>query len=203
VVNHKGSGDYFISSALAPFKQWRVMIGANLWNWRVFNWFFNTVGIPIPREHEAHRGRVEAVKNSKNFLNSSGKTFLIVFPEGTRNRDKTIPLLPFRHGAFAIACELGIPIIPVVVIGAERWRLPGQQNTTSFKRKRNFSFKKLVLNMISFVKRLFKEGINPTLVGVYYLDPISTIGRNTDEVLRETFTKMEEKYVQVISKMAV
>jgi 1-acyl-sn-glycerol-3-phosphate acyltransferase len=44
---------------------------------------------------------------------------IVVAPEGTRNKtDQT--LLPFQKGAFRIAVETGIPIMPMAVIGADK-----------------------------------------------------------------------------------
>jgi len=47
----------------------------------------------------------------------SGTSFLI-FPEGTRSPDGR--LLPFRRGAFAMAIEAGVPVVPVACSGAHR-----------------------------------------------------------------------------------
>lgn len=44
---------------------------------------------------------------------------LIIFPQGTRNRQTT---LPFKDGAFNLAAELGVPILPVsIVISDDLW----------------------------------------------------------------------------------
>jgi 1-acyl-sn-glycerol-3-phosphate acyltransferase len=43
---------------------------------------------------------------------------VIVFPEGTRSR--TGDLLPFKKGAFTLATEAAVPVIPTVVIGSSR-----------------------------------------------------------------------------------
>lgn len=40
---------------------------------------------------------------------------LTIFPEGTRSRDGQ--LLPFRKGAFYLAMETGVPVVPVVLRG--------------------------------------------------------------------------------------
>jgi len=40
---------------------------------------------------------------------------LFVFPEGTRNGDKNLSMLPFKKGAFHVAIETGLPVLPVVV----------------------------------------------------------------------------------------
>lgn len=40
---------------------------------------------------------------------------VLVFPEGTRSPDGSGSLLPFRRGAFEIACRAGVPIIPLLM----------------------------------------------------------------------------------------
>jgi 1-acyl-sn-glycerol-3-phosphate acyltransferase len=48
---------------------------------------------------------------------AEGKS-IVVFPEGTRS--KTGQLQPFKRGAFVIACEGEIPIVPVIIHGGSR-----------------------------------------------------------------------------------
>ena len=50
---------------------------------------------------------------------------LIVFPEGTRSTRGE--LLPFMKGAFRIAIDTGLPILPVVIEGTERVSRPGSR----------------------------------------------------------------------------
>jgi 1-acyl-sn-glycerol-3-phosphate acyltransferase len=40
---------------------------------------------------------------------------VMIFPEGTRS--KTAELLPFKDGAFRLAIEAGVPILPLAVSG--------------------------------------------------------------------------------------
>jgi len=42
---------------------------------------------------------------------------VVVFPEGTRSQDGS--LAPFREGAFRLAIELGVDIVPLAVAGTE------------------------------------------------------------------------------------
>jgi 1-acyl-sn-glycerol-3-phosphate acyltransferase len=44
---------------------------------------------------------------------------IVVAPEGTRN-DSTETLLPFQKGAFRLSVDLGIPILPMAIIGADQ-----------------------------------------------------------------------------------
>jgi long-chain acyl-CoA synthetase len=49
---------------------------------------------------------------------------LLVFPEGTRSIDGHVQ--PFKKGAAILACELGVPIVPVGIRGAfEAWARGG------------------------------------------------------------------------------
>ena len=48
----------------------------------------------------------------------AGGTSVLFFPEGTRN--PTGKMLPFKKGAFRMALDLGLPILPVTITGTRR-----------------------------------------------------------------------------------
>jgi len=48
---------------------------------------------------------------------------LVIFPEGTRSRDAQ--MLPFKKGAFRIAIENDLPVVPVTLTGTDRAWKPG------------------------------------------------------------------------------
>jgi 1-acyl-sn-glycerol-3-phosphate acyltransferase len=50
---------------------------------------------------------------------------LIVFPEGTRSDSGE--MLPFKKGAFRIAIDTGLPVLPVVIEGTDRISKPGSK----------------------------------------------------------------------------
>jgi len=57
-------------------------------------------------------------KQDMNFYGDEAKakgTKLIVFPEGTRNSKRNYELLPFKKGAFHVALDGNLPILPVVI----------------------------------------------------------------------------------------
>jgi len=60
-------------------------------------------------------------KTSHEDMNKLGEevresgTKLIVFPEGTRNSSKGLKLLPFKKGAFHVALDANLPILPIVI----------------------------------------------------------------------------------------
>ena len=53
---------------------------------------------------------------------------VFIFPEGTRSNAEEPMLLPFKKGAFHLAIQAKVPIVPVVsgcywgVLGAREWR---------------------------------------------------------------------------------
>ncbi len=198
IMNHRGAGDYFIVTCISLFRQWMVMIGANLLKWQfVFRWFFSAVGIIIKREAEAESERTGAVYKAKTFLRSLKKAFLIVFPEGTRNRDPKKAIMPFKLGAFKIACDLNIPVIVVIAVGSDDWRRSGPQDTTSYKNKKDRAKEERKSFFVQFkrlVNRIFKEGINPTIVRVIVLGKVETIGKTPEQVSDEAYKMMEAGY---------
>ena len=55
----------------------------------------------------------KAINNAGEMARKSG-TSIWVFPEGTRNRKRDGSMLPFKKGAFHVAVNGRIPIVPVV-----------------------------------------------------------------------------------------
>jgi 1-acyl-sn-glycerol-3-phosphate acyltransferase len=80
----------------------------------VYGWMAKRFGnIPVP--HSPKRSDVQAMKERCRAALDSGVS-LIAFPEGTRTL--TGRLGAFRPGVFRIARELGVPIVPMSVVGA-------------------------------------------------------------------------------------
>lgn len=194
VLNHLSSGDYFVAALLPMFRNWRVMIGANLWKWKIFHWFFNAVGIPIERERniEAAHKREEAVGDSKMFLQYNRKAILEIFAQGTRERDPKKGVVGFKNGAFRIACELEYDVVPITIIGTDRWRSPWLQETATQKGKKHNISKWIILSLYQF----FKTGINPTIVTIVHGNPISSIGKTSEQLCLEVENVMNSTYLR-------
>lgn len=66
---------------------------------------------------ELHRGRsesrIEALGEIKDRL--AKKVSVMIFPEGTRSKGQD--LLPFQNGAFRVAVDAGVPILPLALAG--------------------------------------------------------------------------------------
>ncbi len=190
VINHLSSGDYFLAAVLALFRNWRIMIGTNLWKNPFLSWFFDLVGVPINREEGAEKKRAEAISISKTFLSSNKKGIIGVFSQSTRERVPEEGIRGMKIGAFKIACDLGLKIVPVVLLNTNKWRRPGEQDKSNNKDKKSNFLNKF----LSFAKQYYMTGINPTFAKVIYCKPISSKGKTPSELLDETQLLMDKVY---------
>ena len=79
-----------------------------------------TIGI-IEIDRQAGGSSRQAINDGVKIAAERGYS-LLVFPEGTRSRSGE--LLPFKKGAFRIAIDTGLPLLPVVIEGTDRVQKP-------------------------------------------------------------------------------
>ena len=79
--------------------------------------FFKTIDIPVNRSSKISAFR--AYKKAEEFL-QHGRS-LVIFPEGKIDDEYPPKLHPFKKGAFRLAKENNVPILPVVIHDA--WQL--------------------------------------------------------------------------------
>jgi 1-acyl-sn-glycerol-3-phosphate acyltransferase len=78
----------------------------------VMGWMMRMAGdVSVTRSDRS--SRVEAVELCRDRL--AKNVSVMIFPEGTRS--KTVDLLPFKDGAFRLAVEAQLPILPMAVAG--------------------------------------------------------------------------------------
>lgn len=82
-----------------------------------------TIGI-IEIDRQAGGSSRQAINEGVAIAAERGYS-LLVFPEGTRSRSGE--LLPFKKGAFRIAIDTGMPLLPVVIEGTDRVQRPGRK----------------------------------------------------------------------------
>jgi len=76
-------------------------------------------------DRTSRRSQLMAIKDGMRWL--EGGIHLCTFPEGTRAKDGRI--LPFKNGAFKMAQKVGVPVIPLSIIGSHdahpsNWMFP-------------------------------------------------------------------------------
>jgi lysophosphatidate acyltransferase len=59
------------------------------------------------------KGAIAAFDNAANEMKVERQSVMI-FPEGTRSHSRTPVLLPFKKGAFHLAVQAQVPIVPII-----------------------------------------------------------------------------------------
>jgi 1-acyl-sn-glycerol-3-phosphate acyltransferase len=113
VANHQSALDILLLSRLPREMKW--MAKQSLFRVPWVGWMFTIAGDIAVRRGDAESGGL-ALRKAKAYL-ARGMNVMI-FPEGTRSVKGT--LLPFKSGAFRLAIEAGVPVLPVAVSGTAR-----------------------------------------------------------------------------------
>jgi 1-acyl-sn-glycerol-3-phosphate acyltransferase len=118
VVNHLSFFDGYFMAAM-PFFDLTFAVGA--WPFRMY-WYtaFMRMARYIDVENDAWEDAVATCRRAAS--NGGAVTF---FPEGHRSR--TGRLQPFYSGAFRMAIETGLPVVPVLVTGTDVLLPPGSR----------------------------------------------------------------------------
>ncbi len=112
VANHKSLADVFLL-CLLPWEM-KFLSKDSIFRIPLLGWQMRTSrDIPIERgNRDSAKQAIEAMRERLTRGSS-----VIVFPEGTRSADGSIA--PFREGAFRLAIELGVDVVPLAVAGTE------------------------------------------------------------------------------------
>lgn len=147
VGNHFSQADPPIISWVPWEMKWVAKIG--LFRLPVAGWLLRMSG-DIPVDRRSKKSRAEAVNKAKDYL--SKECSVMLFPEGTRSRDGQVHR--FSDGAFRLAIEEGVPVLPIAIDGTHE-ALP--KHTIWFEP-------------------------NPETIRVKVLEPVSTDGYSRDDV---------------------
>jgi 1-acyl-sn-glycerol-3-phosphate acyltransferase len=110
VSNHESLADIFLISHLPWEMKW--LSKESNFQIPVMGWLMRLAGDVSVRRSDA-TSRVEALEACRERLGQ--RVSVMIFPEGTRST--TGDLLPFKDGAFRLAVESGVPILPIAVAG--------------------------------------------------------------------------------------
>jgi 1-acyl-sn-glycerol-3-phosphate acyltransferase len=112
VANHRSMADVFLL-CLLPWEI-KFLSKDSVFRIPLLGWLMRTAGdIPLSRgDRDSARAAIEQMRGRL----TEGAS-VIVFPEGTRSADGS--LAPFREGAFRLALELGIDVVPLAIRGTE------------------------------------------------------------------------------------
>lgn len=111
VVNHQTELDVLLLGAIWPL-HCSVTAKKSLRNIPFLGWFMTLSGaVFIDRVDRAQA--MKAFEGASRDMRDKQQS-VVIFPEGTRSYSAEPMLLPFKKGAFHLAVQAGVPIIPVV-----------------------------------------------------------------------------------------
>ena len=110
VSNHESYADIFLISYLPWEMKW--LGKKTLFNIPVMGWVMRMAGdVPLVRGNR--ESAVGALARCRDRL--AKRMSVMIFPEGTRSA--TDALLPFKDGAFHLAVEAQVPVLPIAIAG--------------------------------------------------------------------------------------
>ncbi len=112
ILNHQSNADLFLAAKLIQ----RDAVGVakkELENYPILGQMMKVAGV-IFVDRQNREKAIEAMKPAVDTLKSG--TSIIIFPEGTRSKD--YKLGPFKKGAFHLAMQAGVPLVPIVIKNA-------------------------------------------------------------------------------------
>ncbi len=122
VANHESFADMLLLCHLPWEMKW--LSKASIMKVPIFGWMMWAV-----RDVPVHRGLASSARAAMAECRDrlAKHASVMMFPEGTRS--KTADMLPFKDGAFRLAVEAGVPILPLALFGTRNaiakhdWRI--------------------------------------------------------------------------------
>jgi 1-acyl-sn-glycerol-3-phosphate acyltransferase len=110
IANHESFADILLISHLPWEMKW--LSKAELFRIPFLGWLMRLAG-DIPVKRGEGRSAVEALRACRKVL--ADRVSVMIFPEGTRSASGD--MLPFKDGAFRLAVDTGVPILPLALTG--------------------------------------------------------------------------------------
>lgn len=110
VSNHESYADIFLVSHFPWEMKW--LAKDTIFRIPVMGWMMRMVK-DIPVERGERKSAILAMQQCRDRLER--RVSVMIFAEGTRSR--TDDLLPFKDGAFRLAIDSGVPILPIALAG--------------------------------------------------------------------------------------
>ena len=110
VANHQSNADAFLVAMLPWEMKW--LSKKSMFDIPLLGWMMRVAG-----DVEVDRGNKESARQAIVEMRErlDRRLSVIIFPQGTRSPDGTVG--PFREGAFRLAIEKGVDVVPLAVAG--------------------------------------------------------------------------------------
>ena len=113
-ANHTSSADAPAVVGAIP-RRIAILLKQSLFKWPIVGQAFTAARF-VPVDRDSHGSALESVEKATEALRA-GQSFLI-YPEGTRSPDGR--LQRFKKGAVVMAINAGVPIVPMICVGAHK-----------------------------------------------------------------------------------
>jgi 1-acyl-sn-glycerol-3-phosphate acyltransferase len=110
VSNHESYADIFLVSHFPWEMKW--LSKHTIFKIPVMGWMMR-MALDVPVRRGERESAINALAECRDRL--SRRVSVMIFPEGTRSH--TEDLLPFKDGAFQLAIEAHVPILPIAIAG--------------------------------------------------------------------------------------
>ena len=112
IANHSSYLDIYLMSSIIPNSHLLFLGKSELLNYPFLSTYFKKLHIPVFRNDKR--------KSAKSFIQAKNAVkkgwSLMIFPEGGIPDDNLPAMVPFKEGAFKLAKNLKIPIVPITFI---------------------------------------------------------------------------------------
>jgi len=166
VSNHESFADILLISHLPWEMKW--LSKAELFRIPVMGWLMHLAG-DVPVKRGFGPSAIEAMGRCREVL--SRRVSVMIFPEGTRS--PTAELLPFKDGAFRLAIDAGVPILPLALHG-----------TGTALPKHDWRFGRSTA-IVEVLKPVETAGLSPADVAALKEGVRETIARARDRLARQ------------------
>lgn len=187
ILNHQTELDVLLLGSIWPL-HCSVTAKKSLRNVPFLGWFMTLSGsvfidrVDRTQAMKAFEGAARAMRDKQQSV--------VIFPEGTRSYSAEPMLLPFKKGAFHLAVQAGVPIVPIVAENYSR--------VLNVKAKRfNAGTIRVKGKLIPFHLGLISHSANQQQI---VLDPVSTKGltaADVDSLTRDVREQMLKTIVQL------
>lgn len=109
ISNHTSYLDIFLLHSILPAHPFAFLGKAELLKYPIVKTYFKALNIPVYRKDKTKAG--QALVQAKKAINDGWS--IVIFPEGTIPEENIPQMMPFKNGAFRLAQNLNVPIVPL------------------------------------------------------------------------------------------
>lgn len=109
VSNHTSYLDIFLLPSILPQHPFAFLGKAEILNYPIVRTYFKALNIPVYRKNKSKAG--QALVQAKKAMEDGWS--IVIFPEGTIPEEQIPQMIPFKNGAFRLAKNLNVPVLPL------------------------------------------------------------------------------------------